>query len=183
MESDNKLIKSKIMKKKPSEKSKFGIYLLYFTIVVYLITLIVNSITFKDSLSKFGDLFIQVIPTIIFMLLIMIITDFFLSGDKLKHLLERINGFRAWILFGIAGIISSGPIYVWYPYLSNLLKDGIRPGYLIVFLYNRAIKFPQIPIMLMVFSIEYISILFVVMFFASIIQGILGEKLIQKWED
>ena len=68
---------------------------------------------------------------------------------------------------------------MWYPLLADLRNKGLSYGLIACFLYNRAIKIPLIPLAIIYFSWQYIVILLVVMIFASIIQGILLNKLME----
>jgi len=167
---------------KPSEKSRFPIYFLIITIIIYLIITLFNQEIIINSLIEFKNIFISIIPTLIFIIILMIISDFFLDENKIQKISKKLIGIKGWLISGISGIISAGPIYIWYPFLSNLKNKGIKQGYLIAFLYNRAIKIPQIPMMLLIYNIQFITILFIVMFIFSIVQGLIGEKILEKWK-
>jgi len=78
----------------------------------------------------------------------------------------------------IGGMLSTGPIYMWYPLLADLRNRGLNYGLIACFLYNRAIKIPLLPIAIFYFGWKYIIILSFVMIFISIIQGILINKLL-----
>jgi uncharacterized membrane protein YraQ (UPF0718 family) len=108
----------------------------------------------------------------------MSISNYFITPDfVIKHLKEK--GIKKWFFVIIGGILSSGPIYMWYPLLADLRNKGLNYGLIACFLYNRAIKIPLIPLAIVYFSWQYIIILLVVMVFASIIQGVLLNKLME----
>ncbi|MDA3856346.1 MAG: hypothetical protein PF569_08875 [Candidatus Woesearchaeota archaeon] len=165
---------------KPTEKSMFGYYFLGFVLILYLFFSIYNFEIIVVSLNYFFSLMKNVLPLLLFIYILMVISDFYLTEEKIKKLSSKFNGFRGWILAIISGIISSGPIYMWYPFLSNLKNKGVRTGFLVAFLYNRAIKIPLIPVMLIVFNVNYILVLFVVMVLASIVQGKIVEVILEK---
>jgi uncharacterized membrane protein YraQ (UPF0718 family) len=78
----------------------------------------------------------------------------------------------------VAGIVSSGPLYVWYPLLAELRDKGVGYGYLAAFLYNRAIKVPLLPVAIFYFGLKYIVVLTTLMIVFSIIQGIFINRII-----
>ncbi|MEA2074619.1 MAG: hypothetical protein U9O85_02630 [Euryarchaeota archaeon] len=55
------------------------------------------------------------------------------------------SGIKGWFLAISAGIISHGPIYIWYPLLKELRDRGMRSGLIAAFMYSRAIKIPLLP--------------------------------------
>lgn len=95
----------------------------------------------------------------------------------MKHLKDK--GMKKWFFVIIGGILSSGPIYMWYPLLADLRNKGLNYGLIACFLYNRSIKIPLIPLAIIYFSWKYIIILLLVMILASIIQGIIINKLME----
>ncbi|WP_231288465.1 hypothetical protein [Methanococcus maripaludis] len=106
----------------------------------------------------------------------MALSDYFITPKVVtKYLVE--NGIKKWIFVIIGGILSSGPIYMWYPLLADLKDKGMTHGLIACFLYNRALKIPLLPIAVLYFGWKYIAILSLVMIFMSIIQGIIIDKL------
>ena len=81
------------------------------------------------------------------------------------------SGAKGIILSAAAGIISVGPIYAWYPLLKELKQKGAGNSHLAVFLYNRAIKLPLLPIMVAYFGWAYVVILSVLTVLGSIATG------------
>jgi uncharacterized membrane protein YraQ (UPF0718 family) len=69
------------------------------------------------------------------------------------------------------GILSHGPIYVWYPLLRELREHGMRTSLVAAFLYNRAIKIPLLPLMIYYFGVIYVVVLLIFMIIASIVEG------------
>ena len=81
------------------------------------------------------------------------------------------SGIKGWVLAISMGILSHGPIYVWYPLLKDLRDHGMRSGLIAVFLYNRAIKIPLLPVMIFYFGIGFVIILSIYMMIASVVEG------------
>ncbi len=128
-----------------------------------------NSI--YKSLQISLTIFIQIIPVIIMVIILMGISNYFLKRKTIIKYLGRESGIRGWLLAITFGILSHGSIYVWYPFLKDLHKQGMRIGLIAVFLYNRAIKIPLLPIMIFYFGIPFVIVLMVYMILASIIEG------------
>ncbi len=84
---------------------------------------------------------------------------------------------RGWAIAIGTGILSHGPIYVWFPFLRDLRDQGMRSGLIAAFLYNRGIKIPLLPIMVYYFGLAFVGILVVYMVVASVVLGKLIEVL------
>jgi len=109
---------------------------------------------------------------------LLVIVDLFVKPQSISKHLGKESGIKGWIYAIVAGIISTGPIYMWYPLLSDLKKRGAREAYIVTFLYNRAIKPALLPLFIFYFGLKYVIILTVVMIVASVFQGIMVETLL-----
>ncbi len=163
-----------------TEKSYTGWYFLIGVLVLATIIFIINPEKLSESLTHFLSLIKNIIPTLIFVFVLMFIINLFITKE---WILKNFQRKRGWFFSIIAGIISVGPIYVWYPLLSELQDKGIRTAYLATFLYNRAVKPALLPLIIFYFGLAFTIILTIVMIFASIIQGIIVEKIVNKMED
>jgi len=112
----------------------------------------------------------------------MFLTNCFVKPKTLAKLMGKGSGVVAWIITIVSGIISTGPIYMWYPLLSELKNKGVRPALISTFLYNRAVKIPLMPMLILYFGIKYTIILTVVMIFISVVQGLTTEKIVEVLE-
>jgi uncharacterized membrane protein YraQ (UPF0718 family) len=115
----------------------------------------------------------------------MTLTGVFFSARRLLKGIGGREGWKIWFVAIAGGIVSSGPVYIWYPFLAQLREQGLSHGFIACFMYNRAIKVPLIPLMLAYFSPGYIITLTLVMVLMSIAQGLLVNKLLslgpQPW--
>jgi uncharacterized membrane protein YraQ (UPF0718 family) len=108
----------------------------------------------------------------------MIFSNYFITPEFiLKHIKEK--GIRKWFYVIIGGILSSGPIYMWYPLLADLKHKGLNYGLIACFLYNRAIKIPLLPLAVLYFGWKYVIVLSFVMIAMSIVQGILIDHVME----
>ena len=106
----------------------------------------------------------------------MFITNYFISPKTLVKKLSKKRK-RNWSFVLLAGIISTGPIYMWYPLLSELKEKGLREGFIATFLYARAVKPALIPLMIFYFGLTFTIIITINIIIFSIIQGITLEKI------
>ena len=157
-----------------------GIKFLISVFFVYLIILFFNLSLFLSILDKFIILFIQILPALLGMFVLILIFNFFLSNQQIKRYLTVQGNWKKQLLVVGLGILSSGPIYAWFPFLADLKKHGVKNDLITVFLYNRAIKLPLIPIMLYYFSWNYIFLITILMITFSIINGYIIGKLVKN---
>ncbi len=151
---------------------------LIIVILLLIIVAILNPSKFLETLNYFLNIIIKIIPFLIILFLLMFLINYFITPKFVKkHLIESKKHLK-WIYSIIFGIISTGPIYMWYPLLADLKEKGITSGMIATFLYARAIKPALIPLMIVYFGWIYtlLFIIFIIIF--SFIQGIL----IGKWE-
>jgi len=153
-------------------------YFLIIVILIYLILFILKQDLFLQSLNFFYKIILKIIPVFVIVFILMALSNYFITPKFIiKHLKEK--GIKKWFFVIIGGILSSGPIYMWYPLLGDLKNKGLKPGLIACFLYNRAIKVPLLPIAIFYFGLKYVLILSLVMIFISILQGILLNKLME----
>ncbi len=166
----------KTSKQKSTLKNSFKF--LGISILMFIIFTIIDSSKTKEILHNFNDIIIKLIPTVVLIIVITFVMEYFLDTKKLIKYLGKHSGLKGWIIAILGGILSSGPMYVWYPLLKDLKDKGMKTGLIATFLYNRAIKIPLIPIIITYFGLKYSVILLITMGFASILQGFIIQKLI-----
>ena len=122
-------------------------------------------IAFRESMSIF--LRIGIALSLVFFLIFAL--NLFLRPSHLTKLLGKESGIKGVIISTIAGIVSVGPIYAWYPLLKELKARGAKTSLVAIFLNNRAIKPVLLPIM-----ISYFGWLYVLIFTLTTILGSLA---------
>ncbi|MCF7906331.1 hypothetical protein K9L04_00160 [Patescibacteria group bacterium] len=150
---------------------------LTFTILIYFIFFILNKNIFFTSLDFLKNILIKILPVFIFVFILMFFSNYFIDRKFIIKHFEN-SGIKKWIFIVLGGILSTGPIYIWYPLLKDLKNKGFSDGIIACFLYNRGVKLPFIPIAIYYFGLKYIIILTLLMIIFSIIQGVLINKLI-----
>lgn len=153
-------------------------YFLIIILLIYLLLFIFRQDLFSSSLNFFYNILLKIIPVFILVFVLMSLTNYFITPKfVIKHLGEK--GIKKWFFIIVGGILSTGPIYMWYPLLADLRDRGLSYGLIACFLYNRAIKIPLLPIALFYFGWKYILILCFVMIVISVIQGMSINKLME----
>ena len=162
-----------------SEKSRSGWYFLGIVIAIYAVTALIKPDFLIPALKFFIKIIIKILPVFILVFAIMFLVNYFVTPKLLVKHLGKKSGIKTWVIAITAGIISTGPIYMWYPMLAELKEHGVRQGFIAAFLYTRAIKPALIPLMILYFGLLYTIVLTIVMIVFSIIQGITLEKIME----
>ena len=156
-----------------NQKNQYGFYFIGAVIFIYIITAFLDFGLILKSLSFALHIFIKVIPVFMLVFVLMIGLNFFITKERIKTYLEKSSGFTKYLLAIIFGILSVGPIYMWYPALKELYNKGVNYDLIAVFLYNKAIKPVLFPVFIYYFGLKYVLILSFLIIIFSLIQGII----------
>jgi len=118
-----------------------------------------------------GNLLLYVAQPLALVFVVMLVLNLFVKPAQIARLFSRGVGIKGIALSVVAGIISMGPIYAWYPLLKKLRDEGAGTGPIAIFLYSRAVKPFLLPVMIAYFGWAYVVILTVLTVFASIAIG------------
>ena len=146
-------------------------------VFAYLVVLFINHSLFLEALSFSLKLLLRLVPVLFLVFIFLFIVDFFVSAEMVIKFLGEGSGLKGWLIALIGGIISTGPIYMWYPLLKSLKDRGMSDSLIAVFLYNRAVKIPMIPIMIYYFGLNLVVALTFWMLCASILVGLIVGKI------
>ncbi len=165
---------------KDKSKNKSGYYFLSGVVLLMIVLAFIYPEKSLKSLNYSFHLFIKLIPLIVVVILFTATISFFVNQKRLSSLLGKESGIKGWLIAIVAGIITHGPVYVWFTMLEEMKKHGMRDGLIAVFLYNRAIKIPFIPLMIYYFGTLYTITLLIVMILTSPLLGILVELMVKE---
>ena len=143
---------------------------------LYLLTLFFNKDLFIKSILYTKNVLIEVIPILIIVFVLTFLANIWLTNKKINKLLTQKIGFLQYTTAVILGILSSGPIYMWYPLLSELKEKGLKNSLIAVFLYNRAVKIPLMPMIIYYFGLPFLLIITFFMIIFSLINGYFVAK-------
>ena len=154
------------------ETLKFrGKNLLIIVILCYVVLFVINAPLAQESLQKSAKVLAKILPIFGFVILFTATINYFLRPNKIAKYLGKESGIKGWFWSLAGGVISHGPIYVWFPLLEDLRQQGMRDALIVVFIYSRAIKLPILPIMIDYFGWKFTLVLSVYILIGSIIQG------------
>lgn len=156
---------------------------LIIAIIIFLIFDLIRPDLGLQALDSFGSLIIQILPILAIVFGLIFIFNYFIEPKRVVEFFGRGSGIKGWLIAIVGGIISTGPIYMWYPLLADLKEHGMRNALISTFLYNRAIKLQLIALMIYYFGLAFILILSIYMLIFSIINGYLTEKIVSGKEN
>ena len=159
----------------------FGLSFLGVVIILYLVLSFFDSEKVYSSLHASFDIIIQILPVLVLVIFLIGISNYFLKPKMMSKYFGVESGVKGWLLAISIGILSHGPIYVWYPLLKDLRDHGMRVGLVAVFLYNRAIKIPLLPVMVFYFGVGFVIVLSIYMMIASVVEGKIIEIIEHKY--
>jgi len=158
--------------KTPKKSNKSSWYFFGATVLIYFVLYLINPAHAFLALEFFYKLVLKLIPIFAFVFIFMVIVDLVLTPKRIVKYIGEEAGIKKWIFIVIGGILSTGPIYMWYPLLADLQKKGVKDGLLATFLYNRAIKLQYFPLLLVYFSWSFIILMTTLMIIGSVAQGL-----------
>ena len=136
-----------------------------------------------QAVSFFMHVMQQVLPVLGLVFILLFIANLLLEPKWIKRYLGTGAGPKGWVAAVIGGVLSIGPIYVWYAVLSELQAKGMRTALIATFLYSRAVKLPLLPLMIHYFGIAYTLVLCIYLVIFAGINGIVVEKLMPHRRD
>jgi uncharacterized membrane protein YraQ (UPF0718 family) len=155
-----------------------GVKLFILVILLYTVFAFLNIQLVYASFATFWNLLKTVFPILLLVFFLMFISSLLLSTKQIIKMLGHESGIKGYFVAIIFGILSGGPIYMWYPLLADLQEKGAKNSLLIIFLYNRAVKIPLIPMMIFYFGFKFVVILSILMVITSVINGIIVDKIL-----
>jgi len=155
-----------------------GLWFLLAVLLLYGIAFLLDPTSTNLALDRSAELFSRLLPVLGFVISVLFIASLLLQPSWVRENLGERSGPRGWVLAVAGGILSAGPVYPWYAMLGDLRSKGMRTALMSVFLYNRAIKLPLLPLLIHYFGPTYALILFVYLILFSLPAGLLLERLI-----
>ena len=140
-------------------------------LVIYAILFFVSPDKAGQATKSSGTVFLSMLLPLSLVFFVMLLINLFLKPAAVAKFLGKGSGVKGIILSASAGIISTGPIYAWYPLLKDLKEKGAGESSIAIFLYNRAVKPFLLPVMVSYFGWVYVVILTILMVLASVAVG------------
>ena len=173
--------KSKQNNAQPKKKPSKGLRIFWLAVIsIYGVAFLVNSNLAWRGLQATGQTLVKIIPVILLIFGIMVVSNLFLTPEKVKKHFGHEAGLKGWFYAMVFGVLVAGPPYTLYPMLKQMREHGLRTNYLAAFLYNRNIKIPLIPAMIYYFGWQYALVMTVLVMIFSIISGVVMEKIVGR---
>ena len=149
-------------------------------LVIYGILFTINPDNTLMALKTSIHLLFIIAQPLVFVFVTMLVLNLFVKPAQIVRLFGKGVRIKGIVLSVVAGIISMGPIYAWYPLLKNLKEKGTGNCPIAIFLYSRAVKPFFLPVMIAYFGWAYVGILTVLTVFAAIAIGYFISVLMKK---
>lgn len=111
---------------------------------------IIKTITLQMAIPLFISLFM------------MFLLNMYISTAHITRFMGKKRGVVGMIFSSIAGIVSMGPVFAWFPFLKTLKEKGMADIYLANFLSCRAVKPVLFPVLITYFGWRF-SLVFIIM--------------------
>lgn len=157
-----------------------GIRFLLIVLCLYTVAWFVDVEKMLAAAGFSLNLLYQMLPVLLLVFVLMFAANLLVKPAWIKAHLGRDSGLKGWLIAIVGGILSVGSIYPWFALLRDFKAKGMRPALMAVFLYNRAVKLPLLPLLIQYFGLTYTVLLAAYMILFSLLGGVLLEKLLPK---
>ncbi|AKH97540.1 hypothetical protein [Halanaeroarchaeum sulfurireducens] len=159
-----------------------GRYAFVGTVVLYLAVLAVDTDGGRQALAESASILARIAPVLVLVTALIAVSKYALSPKTVATYVGAESGVTGYLVAILTGIASHGPVYVWYALLRDMRESGMRDGLIAVFLYNRAIKLPLLPLFVVYFDLAYAAVLIGYMAIASVLQGLIVDRVVPRPE-
>jgi uncharacterized membrane protein YraQ (UPF0718 family) len=132
------------------------------------------------GLRNAGNALSSMLFSLALVFVFMLIMNIFLKPAWVTKFLGKDVGIKGVIFSITAGIISTGPIYAWYPLLKELKEKGAGNHMIAIFLHNRSVKPFLLPVMISCFGFTYVVILVTMTIIASLAVGYALSRIVNE---
>ena len=155
-----------------------SVYFLVAVLLLYVFVYFVSPNAVTESLEFASRVLLGLIPVFLLIYALMVITNTFVSDKRIFSTLLKSRW--KWVISVLGGVLSTGPVYMWYPLLRELKKKGLGYGPMASFIYSRAVKIPLIPVLLYYFGLKYTLALICTLILFSFVLGMLMEVVMNE---
>lgn len=144
-------------------------------VAVYILLFLFDESNARKALSEGIEVLKMVMPIVLIVFFLMGLVNITIDKERISRHFGKESGLRGWFYAIVAGILSHGPAYVWYPFLQNLREHGAKDSLVFTFLYARSIKIPWIPLMVSYFGWAFTGFFSLYIVVAALLQGVIVE--------
>ena len=146
-------------------------------VFIYFVLALFSPEHAMQAVTASSRVLIQIAPALGIAFVVMVIINMLVKPSHIARFLGNETKIKGTLLSSAAGIISMGPIYVWYPLLKEFRDKNTSDFHLANFLGCRAVKIPLMPIMAAYFGWVFTLILSILMIFGALLTGLLVSNL------
>lgn len=151
-------------------------------VLLYVVLYLTATDRTVKALVASGQILIQVALPLGIAFVLMILLNLFVKPAHVSRFLGTGAGLKGVAISTLAGMISTGPIYAWYPLLKDLRERGASDFHIANFLGNRAVKPFLLPVMIFYFGLGYTIVLNVLLIVGAILSAGIVSLLIGRRE-
>jgi len=159
---------------------KKGTKFLLLVILLYLILGLGDFDLIKNGFLYTLNIFLKIVPILFLLILINFLINKYFKPKSIVKYLGKESGLKGWIFAIFSGILISGPPYILFPLLKDLKRKGMSQPLIAVFLYNRNVKIPFLPVMVYYFGLTYTIVVSFYVIIFSVLNGLLINFFIRK---
>lgn len=148
---------------------------------IYILLFFFNPDAALLSLSKAAKVLLKILPILAMVICFTGVLNYFLRPKHIARHLGEESGSMGWFWAMAAGVVSHGPMYIWYPFLEDLREHGARDGLIATFFYARAVKIPLLPLMIDYFGLVFTGVLSLYILVGALLQGLLLQRLVGRF--
>ncbi|MGC9316450.1 MAG: permease [Armatimonadota bacterium] len=138
-------------------------------LILYAVLYLIMPDRTLRALMASAQILIQVALPLCVAFVLMVLLNLFVKPAHVSRFLGSGAGLKGVGISTLAGMISTGPIYAWYPLLKDLRERGASDFHIANFLGNRAVKPFLLPVMVFYFGWGYTAVLNLLLIFGAIL--------------
>ena len=143
-------------------------------LIIYLLSGIYDIHFFINVWKDFVDILVnQILLVLIIVFIFMFLLNILLEKETIKNKIKTSKNSTKYIFSIIWWILSTWPVYMWYPFLKQLKNNWLNYGHITTFIYARAVKIPFLAVMIFYFWLKYTIIFNIVLIFLALIVWVL----------
>jgi len=140
-------------------------------VLLYVVLYVIMPDRTTRALAASGQILVQVALPLCIAFALMVLLNLFVKPAHVSRFLGTGAGLKGVAISTLAGAISTGPIYAWYPLLKDLRERGASNFHVANFLGNRAVKPFLLPVMVFYFGWPYTIVLNLLLILGAILMA------------
>ncbi len=161
-----------------NRKSKFkGFPFLLAVLILYIVLYFIKPERITECIYRWGKNFLFLLPVFALVIFLSALVAYYFPKEKIAKMLKGKSRLRGYNISLIAGIISHGPIFAWFPLLHTLQQSGWSKGGLVTFIYGKSVKLTLIPLMIGFFGLRYTLVFSFFISVGALVQGFLFDQI------